>query len=269
MRNIINCLQGYVWLFLFVIAILMTDIAGAQPSHQKGWVQLFNGKDLTGWEMKFAGYPVNENYKNTFRVEDGVLKVSYDAYDRFDGAFGTLITKGSYSHYVLHVEYRIIGEQCPGASSWARKNNGIMIHSQSAASMGMDQRFPVSIEVQLLSDLGEGPRPTANLCTPGTHVAMDGELVTRHCNQSSSKTYGDEWVTVEVVVKGNHLIHHVVEGDTVLSYTQPQTGGHLLPEGFDLQEGTPLKTGRIGIQAESQPTEFRKISLLNLTGIDR
>ncbi|MGM0532001.1 MAG: 3-keto-disaccharide hydrolase [Bacteroidota bacterium] len=252
--------------FVFVVtAFLLIMTTACQQTGEEDRIQLFNGKNLSGWNMKFSGYPVNENYNNTFRVEDSILTVSYDEWDRFDGEFGHLITEDTYSHYKLHVEYRTVGEQCPGGPEWARKNNGIMIHSQSAESMNRDQDFPVSVEVQLLSDLGEGSRPTANVCTPGTHVVMDGELTTQHCTQSSSKTYGDEWVTVEVVVKGDQVIHHIVEGDTVMTYTDPQIGGGNVPEGYPREEGTPLESGHISIQAESHPTEFREISLIELS----
>ena len=44
-------------------------------------IQLFNGKDLTGWTPNFKNRDVGENYKNTFRVVDGLLTVSYDDYE--------------------------------------------------------------------------------------------------------------------------------------------------------------------------------------------
>ena len=89
--------------------------------------------------------------------------------------------------------------------------------------MTKDQDFPVSIEVQFLGGTGTGERPTANLCTPGTHVVMDGQLITRHCTSSKSKTYhGDQWVTVEIEVHGSRLIKHIIDGQTVLEYTAPQ-----------------------------------------------
>ena len=88
--------------------------------------------------------------------------------------------------------------------------------------MAVDQEFPVSIEVQLLGGRGSGKRSTANLCTPGTHVVMNGELVTRHCTDSQSDTYhGDQWVTAEVEVRGA-AIQHIVDGKPVLSYSEPQ-----------------------------------------------
>ena len=90
-----------------------------------------------------------------------------------------------------------------------------------------DQDFPISIEVQLLGGLEQRQAAhTANLCTPGTNVVMNGELHTAHCTNSTSKTYdGDQWVRVEVLVHGDENIRHMVEGQTVLEYSKPQIGG--------------------------------------------
>ncbi len=227
------------------------------------WIQLFNGKNMDGWIPKIRGYAVGENFGNTFRVEDGVLKVGYDQYDKFDEKFGHLFYKDTFSHYVLRAEYRFTGEQCPGGPGWAIRNSGLMIHGQSPESMGKDQKFPVSIEVQLLGGSGSGKRPTANLCTPGTNVVMDGELITRHCTSSRSKTYhGDQWVTVEVEVHGSGTITHKVNGETVLSYTKPQ----LDPKDADAKklivgDKLLLEGGTISLQSESHPVEFRKVEL--------
>jgi len=225
---------------------------------------LFNGKDLSGWDIKMTGYPLNENYNNTFRVEDGVMKVSYDQYDKFNGEYGHIFYKEPFSHYKLRIEYRFTGDQVPGGESWAFRNSGVMLHSQSAASMLTDQDFPVSIEGQLLGGDGVSERPTGNVCTPGTNIVINGELITQHCTNSTSKTYnGDVWVYAEFVVLGDSIIHHIIEGDTVMTYTKPQIGGDL-PEGFPLAEGTLLKKGYICLQAESHPVEFRKVELLKL-----
>ncbi len=238
----------------------------SKKSTDSDWIQLFNGKDLSDWTIKFSGSELNDNYKNTFYVEDGLLKVSYDEYDEFAGEFGHIFyNKEKFSNYILRVEYRFVGEQVIGGPGWAIKNNGVMIHSQSAESMEIDQDFPVSIEVQLLGGYNNEERPTANLCTPGTNVTLNNELFTTHCTNSSSKTYyGEEWVTAEIFVHGNRLIQHVVEGDTVLSYTNPVIGGGNLPENYPLPEGTPLHEGYISLQAESHPTEFRKVEILIL-----
>ncbi len=241
---------------------------GSEPDQDKdSWISLFNGRDLTGWTPKFAGYELGENYRNTFRVEDGVLTVSYDDYETFNGEFGHLFYRDSYSHYRIRVEYRFVGEQTPGGPAWGYRNSGIMIHGQSPDSMTKEQNFPVSIEVQLLGGDGVEERTTANLCTPGTHVEMEGELVTRHCTNSRSATYhGDRWVTVEVEVLGGEVIRHLVNGEPVLEYQKPQLDGgdadaqRLIAAGA----GMMLTGGTISLQAESHPLEFRKVELLPL-----
>jgi len=232
-------------------------------TEKENWIQLFNGKDLTGWDIKIKGYELNNNYRNIFRVEDGIMKVRYEGFDKFNNEFGHIFYKEPFSCYKLRIEYRFTGEQVPGGPSWAFRNSGVMLHSQSAASMTLDQDFPVSIEAQFLGGDGVAERTTSNVCTPGTHIVMNGELITRHCNNSTSKTYhGDVWVTAEFVVLGDSVIHHILEGDTVLTYNKPQVGG--APEGYAVPDGTLLKEGYICLQAESHPVEFRKVELLKL-----
>jgi hypothetical protein len=243
---------------------------GQRDPDRKEWVQLFNGKDLDGWDVKITGHDLNDNFGNTFRVERGVLKTAYDQYGpSFGGRFGHLFYRQKFSHYVVAVEYRFVGEQAAGAPDWAYRNSGVMVHSQPAASMTRDQDFPISIEVQLLGGKDTGERPTANLCTPGTHVEIDGKLVTQHCVNAASRTYrGDEWVRVEVEVHGDEEIRHVVEGRPVLSYRKPQVGGGSVAN-FDpavKKDGIPLAEGYIALQSESHPVEFRKVELLNLVG---
>ncbi|GJM32304.1 MAG: hypothetical protein DHS20C18_13050 [Saprospiraceae bacterium] len=245
--------------------ILLLFSACAEKAPKENWISLFNGKDLTGWDIKISGYELNNNYKNTFLVEDSLLKVSYTEYDTFAGEFGHLFYKEPFSHYILRVEYRFVGDQVKGGPGWAYRNNGAMLHCQTAASMGLDQDFPVSMEAQLLGGNGTDERPTGNLCTPGTHVEIDGKLVTDHCINSTSKTYhGDQWVTMDMIVLGDSLIQHVVNGDTVLTYSHIVIGG--AEEGYPVPEGTPVKEGYISLQAETAPIEFRKVELLNLKG---
>ena len=257
---------------LVTVAMLLagTASAGAQAApDRKDWVQLFNGRDLEGWDVKITGHDLNDNFGNTFRVENGLLKVRYDGYNTFDGRFGHIFYRESFSDYIVAVEYRFVGNQAPGGPGWALRNNGIMIHSQSARSMGKDQDFPISIEVQLLGGSGSGERPTANLCTPGTHVVMDGKLFTPHCLNSRSRTYhGEQWVRVEVLVLGDSLVRHIVNGDTVLEYSKPQIGGGAV-NNFDpavKRDGTPLTEGYIALQSESHPIDFRKVEILDLVG---
>ena len=215
--------------------------------------------------IKIKGFEVGDNHSDTFRVEDGVIKAVYDQYQgRFRGRFGHLFYDKTFSNYDLRVEYRFVGEQALGAPGWAIRNSGIMIHGQSPESMALKQDFPASIEVQLLGGDGEHPRSTANLCTPGTNVVMKGKLHIQHCTNSSSKTYhGEQWVTVEIEVRGNRVIRHKIDGQTVLEYTEPQldetdkTAKALLDAGAEKM----LSRGTISLQSEGHPVEFRKIEL--------
>lgn len=255
---------------LTLLVCLITLNTVAQINYNGEWQQLFNGKDLTGWDVKIKGKNLNDNYGNTFRVEDGILKVSYDQYTDFNYQYGHLFYKEDFSHYLIRVEYRFVGDQAPKGEGWAYKNSGIMVHGQSAKSMRKDQDFPISIEVQLLGGKNDGKaRPTCNLCTPGTHVVMDGKLQKRHCfNATKSPTFhGDEWVTAEVLVLGNEVIKHIVNGDTVFTYENPQIGGTVVNnfEPAVKKDGMLLDRGSISLQSESHPIEFRKVELLDLS----
>ena len=250
----------------FLIAISFG--AGAQKKEvTPQWVQLFNGKDLKDWKIKIAGYPLGENYANTFRVIDQKLTVNYDSYDNFSERFGHIFYKQAYSYYLLALEYRFTGEQAKGGPGWAFRNSGAMLHCQSPESMGLKQDFPISIEAQLLGGNGKDERHTMNLCTPGTNVVYNGKLFTNHCIDSKSKTYhGDQWVSVTVLVLGDSIIKHMVQGDTVLVYEKPQIGDGNVSN-YDPKEkvdGKLLKKGYISLQSESHPIEFRKVALFDL-----
>ncbi|SKB56585.1 protein of unknown function [Parapedobacter luteus] len=251
------------------LASAVTACTGANDHDELKWIQLFNGKDLTDWTVKIAKHEVGENYANTFRVEDGMLKVRYDGYTDFDFQYGHIHYNTPYSAYLLRVEYRFTGEQAPGGEGWAWRNSGAMLHGQDPQTMLKDQDFPISIEGQLLGGDGTNERTTSNLCTPGTNVLMkvDGELFTPHCTNSSSKTYhGDQWVTAEFLVLADSVVHHILEGDTVLTYYKPQIGGGSVSN-YDpavKEDGKLLSSGYISLQSESHPIDFRKVELLDL-----
>lgn len=248
--------------------ICLTAFAQKNADKQE-WKQLFNGKNLDGWDIKIRGYELNDNYNNTFRVEDGKMVVRYDKYDDFARKYGHIFYKGDYSYYRIAVEYRFVGEQAPKGEGWAWRNSGIMVHGQPAATMGKDQDFPASIEVQLLGG-NDKTRTTCNLCTPGTNVVMDGKLITQHCVNSKSKTYnGDQWVRAEVLVLGDSLIQHFANGEMVLEYNKPQLGGGNVSGDTDPAikiAGKLLDHGSISLQSESHPVEFRKVEILDLKG---
>ncbi|MEN1678340.1 MAG: DUF1080 domain-containing protein [Planctomycetota bacterium] len=250
---------------LFALLIILSPLAA---THAEEWRPLFNGKDLTGWTPKITGRPAGENFADTFRVEDGLLKVRFDKYEGdFNGRFGHLFCDTPLYNYRLRVEYRMVGQQMSGGPGWARANSGVMIYGQSPESMALDQNFPVSLEVQLLAGLGKGPRPTANLCTPGTNVVLGGKLHKVHCTSSKSETYPvGQWVAVEVEARGDEYVRHLVNGELVLEYEKPQ----LDPRDGDATKLTdagaelPLLGGTISLQSESHPVDFRSVEWMPL-----
>jgi len=255
---------------------------GHNNPHKEEWQYLFNEKDLTGWDIHIAGRPMNDNYKNTFLVEEDLLRINYSEYEQFDEKYGHLYYHQPFSYYKLQFAYRFVGNQTKGGATWNVRNSGIMLHSQSAESVGDDQHFPVSIEIQLLGGLGKGDRPTANICTPGTLFELDGKEIRNHCYSSSSQTYhGDQWIKVEALVYGDSLITHIVEGDTVLAYEHPKIDEFFISKGSAMNWKTAhvpnyqdfinrnqeaLTGGYIALQAESHPIDFKNIKLLNLEG---
>jgi hypothetical protein len=233
------------------------------------WVYLFNGENLDGWDIKIAGYELNDNVLNTFRVEDGLLRVSYDDYDEWNGELGHIYYEKPFSHYRIVVEYRFNGEQVAGAPDWGLLNNGIMMHSQPAETVTMDQLLPISFEMQLLHSEGDLVRPNGNLYLPGTRVILGGELTEEDYFPSSSEPFfGEEWVRAEAVVLGDSLIQHLLNGEVVMEYSKPVMGGEG-PDDYDPEVknyGKPLTEGHIALQAETHPTDFKTIKILPLKG---
>ncbi len=232
-------------------------------------MKLFNGRNLDGWTPKFSGHPTGVNFANTFRVEDGILKASYDDYGKFDAQYGHLFTNIAYSHYILRLEYRFAGKMMADAPRYVNLNSGVMIHAQTPQSMGLRQGFPSSLEMQFLADEGNGKRSTGNVCTPGTNLEMDGKLVTQHIVESSAPTFpAEEWVWAEVEVHGSKEIIHRVNGVEVLRYQWPQLDpkNDNAPATDLLNAGAPkiLEYGHIALQAEGQPVWFRNIELKSL-----
>jgi hypothetical protein len=259
-------------LLLLLITLGLFVLSCQQQSHssQQQWISLFNGKDLSGWTPKFKGFAAGVNYKDTFRVEDGLLTVSYDQWQDFDNqAFGHLFSQQSYSHYKIQLQYRFIGQQITQEQeyAWAYRNNGLMLHAPPAEYMDIEQAFPMSAEAQLLGGNGQDPRTSGNLCSPSTNIVKNGELLSQHCFNSDSQTlHGDQWVLFEAEVYGSGAIKHYINGKLVFEYSELQADPSD-PWGKKwLEQGHPIKLtkGHIALQAETHPVQFRNIRLRSL-----
>ena len=253
---------------LLIILCGMLTAAQAKPAQEK-WIQLFNGKNLKNWTVKIHHHEVGDNFGNTFRAEDGMIKVRYDQYDQFNERYGHLYFNTPFSHYKLRLEYRFTGVWRKDAPIYTEKNSGIMFHSQDPHTMPKEQDWPISVEMQFLGILADGkPRPTGNMCSPGTDVVYQGRIDPRHCINSTSKTYAnDQWITAELIVRGDSLVTHIINGETVLEYTQPQIGGGVANRyNPSLKiDGKLLTSGFIALQSEGQEIDFRKIELLDMS----
>ena len=257
-----------------IVAFMLACIcfySRSRAQDSDGWEELFNGTDLTEWTAKIHRYEVGDNYGDTFRVEDGIIKVRYDHYEGdYNDRFGHLYYDTPYSYFHLSMEYRFVGDVHPGAPVFVEKNSGVMFHSQDPKTMPKGQNWPISVEMQFLAGIKEGEdRPTGNMCSPGTEVVYEGKIDSRHCINSSSKTfYGDQWVTAELIVLGDALVTHIINGSVVLQYTLPQVGGAVV-EGFHPDQkidGRLLTEGFIALQSEGQPIDFRNVKIKNLSG---
>ena len=249
---------------------MLSGVVNAQED--KEWSSLFNGKDLSGWTTKIHHYETGDNFGDTFRVNDSILEVRYDNYEGdFNHRYGHLYYDTPYSYFHLEMEYKFVGDWYPfGAPDYTYLNSGIMFHSQDPKTMLKDQNWPISVEMQFLAEIEKGKeRPTGNMCSPGTDVVFNGVKSPHHCISSSSKTYPKgEWVRAELIVLGDSIVKHLINGKLVLAYTKPKVGGALI-KGHNPEtkiDGQALTNGFIALQSEGQPIDFKNIKIKNLKG---
>lgn len=257
--------------FLLTLMVLAFSLTGFDTSRNSGeikskkWKKLFNGKNLENWTMKIAGFPLGENFGNTFRVSDGILSVRYDQYgDNFDNRFGALYYTRKLTNYRLKVEYRFVGETAPGAPSWGYRDSGIQYHCQDPASMGLSQPFPVCLEYNLHGGNGKDENPVGDICAAGTTVEINGEKNTSFCTPPTVKRtfHGDQWVTLEIDIQDGK-ISHFVNGEEILRFENPRYNpGHELGKTFIAGSDDVVHDGFISLQSNSHPIDFRKIEIL-------
>jgi hypothetical protein len=248
-----------------------TASCSALPQSGENWEPLFDGKTLAGWTPKIRGLPLGENYRDTFRVSDGAIVVSYDRYDQFGERFGHLFYKDAITGpYRLRLEYRFSETHPADTPAWAIANSGVMIFGEHPKGMAVEDSFPVSVEAQLLGPAPEQTRFNGNMCSPGTNVVMDGQLVTTHCiNSKTPSGPNGVWHVFEVEVAADGTVTQKINGEPTIVCSAVQ----LDPEGR-MANSKPLVAaaggklmldgGTISLQSEGNPIAFRKIELLRL-----
>jgi hypothetical protein len=260
------------WAKGIAVAAVAVVLAACSSMPQGGehWRSLFDGKTLAGWTPKIRGFPLGENYRDTFRVKDGAIVVSYDKYDQFGERFGHLFYQTPFKAYRLRFEYRFSTTHPADTPAWAIANSGVMIYGQDPKTMAVDDSFPVSVEAQILGPAPGQERFNGNMCSPGTNVVMNGKLETTHCiNSKYPADPNGQWIRFEVEVSREGVVTQKVNGKTAIVYSDVQ----LDPDGkmanskpLIAAAGGKLKLdgGTISLQSEGNPIEFRKIEILEL-----
>lgn len=254
------------FLFTSVLLILFgfSNYKASPDKPNPEWVSLFNGKNLEGWQMKISGYPLGENFGNTFRVEDGVLSVRYNAYDSFRNRFGAIYYNRKFTNYRLKVEYRFVGETTVGAPAWGFRDGGIQYHCQSPASVGMNQSFPVCLEYNLHGGNGKAERPVGEICCSGMYATVNGKRNPSYCTPATVKRtfHGDQWVAAEIEVRDG-TVKHFVNGEEILQFADPRYDtAHTIGKTFIVNGDDKVRSGYISLQSNSHPMDFRKIEIM-------
>ena len=249
---------------LTLAALFFLSFDFTAPRTKATWVPLFNGRDLDGWKMKIVGHELGDNFGNTFRVENGILSVRYDQYKSFDNTFGALYYHRKLTNYRLRVEYRFLGETAPGAPSWGFRDSGVQYHCQAPESLGLKQPFPVCLEYNLHGGNGKDERPVGEICANGTFVEIRGTKNESFCTPPVVQRtfHGDQWVTLEIEVRGNSITHFV-NGEEILRFENPRYNpAHELGKTLIVGGDDRVRGGYISLQSNSHPIDFRKVEVM-------
>ena len=207
-----------------VTAVLLTATTGAQEEQQKPIVpkekiSLWNGNDFTGWKL-FVPDPAHDVTK-TWSVKDGVICCT-------GRPAGYMRTEVEYADYLFHVEWR-----------WPERggNSGVLNHM-----VGEDKVWPKSLECQLASgNAGDfwviGGFEYKEHAKGGKRVR--GRNV-KKLKKSSEKPLG-QWNSYDIICKDDWV---VVLTNGVLQNVATKCS---------------LKSGKICLQSEGTPIEFRNI----------
>ncbi len=218
-------------LFVLLAVIILSGCAG---SARTSAINLFNGKDLTGWYTVIEKVGINSDPEGIFKVENGILHVS-------GKQFGYLGTKKEYENYHLIVEFKWGEKKFPPREN-AKRDSGVLYHFPKDKQ---DEVWPYSIECQIQEgDCGDiwlvGPAITAN----GKRFDKKYDRIIK--TQDVEKPHG-RWNIIEVIADGDKITHIV--------------NGVVVNQAGDLS----VQKGRILIQSEGAEIYYRKVVLIPLS----
>jgi Domain of Unknown Function (DUF1080) len=115
--------------------------AGTAKESKNSKIQLFNGKDLTGWYTFLKNKGKNNDPNKVFTVQNGMIRVSGQD-------FGCITTDNEYANYQLEIDFKWGEKTCPPRVNNAR-DSGVLLHS-TGEDGGFSGTWMHSIECQLI-----------------------------------------------------------------------------------------------------------------------
>jgi len=205
---------------LLAFFILLAHPAIARPSAKKGWVPLFNGKDLSGWK---------NNGDEKWGVENGTILCESTA-----NKYGYLTTEKSYRDFNLRLRFK--GE--------AAGNSGVFFH---ARILGIDPKHGPDIEgVQAEVD------PNVGKHTGGLYESGGRGWVAMPTAQGERALKPGKWNTLLISSQGNHIVTRL-NGVRIVDFTDPA------PKFTDGVIGLQIHTGG-GVKVRWKDIEIQEIS---------
>lgn len=254
--------------FLKILTISILSVTHLAAT-EDGYVSLFDGKTLEGWTSarsngkdNLGNFTVNQKEKaiHCYAGKQEGSKQSTDC----------LVTKATYSHYILKLEYKWNGKRFAPRADWDR-DAGLLFHVHG----DLKKIWPHSLEMQIGESSGDKlPLQrrfhTGDLFVLGTHLRAKASRNGKFYDPKGEVTPGGhtftklgvekprgEWNKMEIHVNGAKKVTFIMNGTVVL-------------ELFDIEQKNaegkyiPLTEGRIGLQAEWAEILYRNIQLKNL-----
>ncbi len=212
----------------FALVWLSVSLAAQTSGDADAYVDLFNGKDLTGW--------VNVNCApETFCVRDGVLHCT-------GKPTGALRTERMFENFELEIEWRHMEKG---------GNAGIFVWAAPLAAKGAP--FLRSIEVQVL-DHGYGN--TADYTTHGDVFPIWGSTMQPFGEHKGMRSFPSERRS-NPSPHWNHYLIVAKDGVLRLSVNGKEVSGG---------EKCTWRKGYLGLESEGAPTQWRKVRMKELPG---